>query len=95
MLREARGGAVSVSLRHVDWCFRTWTSLLCRHCPVVLPSGTASWISRLVPEEADQQRTSLVGVCPSFSRSSAKQLRPVVHQRFNSSSTVESVKVGR
>ena len=35
------------------------------------------------------------GVSLSFSRSFVKQLCPVAHQRFNSSSTLESVKVGR
>ena len=35
------------------------------------------------------------GVSSSFPISSAKQLRPLAHYRFNSASTLESVKVGR
>ena len=31
------------------------------------------------------------GVSASFSRSSAKQLRPVAHHRFNSASTLDDV----
>ena len=65
-LREAGGGSVSPTLGHVDWCVRT--SLPCGPRPIPLPLDTASRISRLVPEEADQQRTSSRSKCVRASR---------------------------